>query len=486
MFGGSNKKLKRTTIISIFLGCLLVGLFIARYTTPLSFYWLVLIIVLCPIALGKRYILLLYICLAGLVFGWWRGGVWQNGNLQLEKYYEQKVVLVGRATEDSYYGNNSQIQFTVENIAINGERLQGKVQIKGFGEPMVYRHDLVEVTGKLYKTRGGKQASISFSDIDILARSNSTLENLRREFIAGMQNALPEPAASFATGLLIGQRSLLPEKTSDILLIAGLTHIVAVSGYNLTIIVRAVRQLLKKFSRFQILALSSTLIYIFLLITGYSPSIVRASLVSMLSLVAWYFGRQFKPVLLILLAAATTGFLNPYYVWADIGWYLSFLAFFGVLVLAPLLQTRLFGHRKVPLLGVVAVESFAAQLMTLPLIMMIFGRISLVGLLANIIIVPLVPYAMLFGLFSGFGGMFIPTIAGWFALPARLLLNVMLWLAGWFAKWPHAQIDKTISAGSLAALYGIVVVAIIGLKKHSLSVTIKSIKRKDKQGVRTF
>lgn len=468
-----NKKLKRTTLICTFLGCLLVGLFVAKYTTPLSPYWLVAILVLLPIVFGKKYILLLYLCLAGLVFGWWRGGVWQSGNLELEKYYGQKIVLVGRSTEDSFYTYSSQLQFTVENIAINGERLQGKVQIRGYGEPMVYRHDLVEVTGKLYKTMGGKQASISFSDIDILAHSDSLLETLRRKFIAGMQNALPEPAASFATGLLIGQRTLLPEKTSNALLMAGLTHIVAVSGYNLTIIVRAVRQLLKRFSRFQILALSSTLIYIFLLITGYSPSIVRASLVSMLSLIAWYFGRQFKPLLLILLAAAITGFLNPYYVWGDIGWYLSFLAFFGVLILAPLLQTKFFGKRKVPLIGSVAIESFSAQILTLPLIMMIFGRISIVGLLANIIIVPLVPYAMLFGLFAGLTGMSIPAIAGWFALPARLLLDIMLWLTSWFAKWPHAMIDKTISAANLAYLYAVLLITIVGLRNYTQSVKIK-------------
>ena len=215
-----NKQLKRTTAICVFLACLLVGLFIAQYTTPLSIYWLILVIVLCPIAFGKKYILLLYLCLAGFVFGWWRGGVWQSGDLELEKYYGQKIVLTGRSTEDSFYGNNSQIQFTVENIAINGERLQGKVQIKGYGEAMVYRHDLVEVTGKLYETRGGKQAAISFSDIETLATSTSTIEDLRRGFIVGMQNALPEPAASFATGLLIGQRSLLPEATTQVLLIA--------------------------------------------------------------------------------------------------------------------------------------------------------------------------------------------------------------------------------------------------------------------------
>jgi competence protein ComEC len=153
------------------------------------------------------------------------------------------------------------------------------------------------------------------------------------------------------------------------------------------------------------------------------------------------------------------------------------LAFFGVLVVAPLLQARIFGNKKVPLLGSVAIESFAAQIMTLPLIMMIFGRVSLVGLLANVIIVPLVPLAMLFGLFAGLAGMAMPVIAGWFALPARLLLNIMLWLAAWFAKWPHAQIQKMISPSSLVALYGILAIIVIGLRKRSQSVTIEAVKR---------
>jgi competence protein ComEC len=465
-----NKKIKRTTLICIFLGLLLIGLFISKFTSPISITWLILVAVLFPIAFGRWYFLLIYIIFAGLILGWWRGGLLQTQHAGYQKYFGQKVEVVGRATEDSTYTNQSQIQFAVESVQINGTKLPGKIQIKGFGEAMVYRHDVVKASGKLYPTLGGKQAGVSFSSIDVLARSKSSIDDFRRNFIAGMESALPEPAASFAVGLLVGQRSLLPSDVATVLTIVGLTHVVAVSGYNLTIIIRAVQSALKRFSRFQVLAISLALIYLFILVTGYSPSIIRATIVSVFSLIAWYFGRSFRPILLILMAASITGFANPYYIWNDIGWYLSFLAFFGVLILAPLLTARIFGNRKIPLLGAVAIESFSAQIMTLPVIMLIFGRISVIGLLANIIIVPLVPLGMLLSLIAGVGGMLVPVVAGWLALPARILLNIMLWLAAWFSKWPSAQIMAKISPGSLITLYLIIGVFLIGLKKRLQSI----------------
>src|SRR5690606_12381438 len=112
--------------------------------------------------------------------------------------------------------------------------------------------------------------------------------------------------------------------TTDHLTKVGLIHIVAVSGYNLTIIINACRRLLQKRSRFQTLVLSLSLIGTFLLFTGYSPSIVRAALVSGLSLGLWFLGRRIKPVPLLFLAAAITAGANPLYLWSNIGWYLSF------------------------------------------------------------------------------------------------------------------------------------------------------------------
>jgi len=464
-------QIRRTTFICILLASLLVGLFAAKFTEPISISWLILGLLLLPVILSRRAIIIvLYCVMIGLLGGWYRGGALQQHDKIYQNYYHKKVAITARATEDSVYGNRSQLTFAVENILLEDQKIPGKIKVSGFGEAMIYRHDVVSITGKLYPIRGGNQANISYAQIKVLARAKSPLEDFRRRFVAGMQNALPEPAASFAVGLLVGQRSLLPSDLLAVLTIVGLTHIVAVSGYNLTIIVRATTKLLKKFSKFQTLAVSFLLIYLFLLVTGFSPSIVRASIVSGLSLLAWYFGHQFRPLVLLLLAAAITGLYNPYYIWGDIGWYLSFFAFFGVLILAPLLTLRL--KLKLPLLGDIAIESLSAQIMTLPLIMFIFGRVSVVGLLANIIIVPLVPFAMLFSLIAGLAGAVVPAVAGWLALPARIVLDFMLLAATWFSHWPSAQALASITAVGLVFLYLILAIFILGLKKHTENVKI--------------
>jgi len=120
----------------------------------------------------------------------------------------------------------------------------------------------------------------------------------------------------------------------------GLTHIIAVSGYNLTIILHAGKRLLGKRSKRISTFLSLALIAVFLLLAGASASIVRAAIVSVLSIAAGYYGRTFKPLNLIVLAAAITAWANPVYVWSDVSWYLSFLAFYGVMVVSPLIQKR--------------------------------------------------------------------------------------------------------------------------------------------------
>lgn len=464
--------MRRTTYILWGCVALLIGLFAAKFTYPISVQWLLVAVVLVPLyftKIGK----IIYIATVMLLIGWWRGGLLQAEYQQLAQYYDQKVTVAGYVQEDATYSYNGQLETTLVLTSINNQPANGKITLRGY-EAAIYRHDFVEATGKLNQTRGGKQGSMSFADITVISRSESMIETLRRNFIVGMQNALPEPAASLGIGILVGQRSLLPDDVSAALQIAGLTHIVAVSGYNLTIIINAVRRLSRKLSRFQTVMISGGLLYGFLLITGFSPSIVRASLVAGLGLAAWYYGREIRPVVLILFAAAITGFVNPYYVWGDIGWYLSFLAFFGVLIIAPLI-IRIFAKSKkeLPLLPTVAVESFSAQIMTLPLIMFIFGKVSIVGFTANSIIVPFVPFAMLASFIAGVCGMIAPAIAGWIALPARVLLNAMINISSWMAELPHAIAAIQISAVTMLCLYVIIGIVVLGLKKRAQSVIIE-------------
>lgn len=120
----------------------------------------------------------------------------------------------------------------------------------------------------------------------------------------------------------------------------------------------------------------------------------RAGLVAGLSLWAWYYGRKFHPVTLLAVAASITVLVHPPYVWGDIGWALSFAAFSGVIVLAPLLIAYFYGNTKPRFVARIIIETGSAQLVTLPIMLGVFGQFSVVALLSNVMVLTLVPYAM--------------------------------------------------------------------------------------------
>lgn len=254
----------------------------------------------------------------------------------------------------------------------------------------------------------------------------------------------------------------------------GLTHIIAVSGYNLTIMLNASHKLFAGRSKRQATMVSLALIIIFLLLAGASASIVRAAIVSTLSIATTYYGRSMKPLNLISLAAAITVYANPIYLWSDISWYLSFLAFFGVMVLAPLVAARLpFSHLGV--LADVSIESICAEVMSQPLVLFTFGQVSLIGLPANVLVVALVPLAMLLAAIAGLTGMCMPLLAGWISWPAKALLNYMLDIAHLLADLPHVfQKNLVLSLKDMLLWYAGLAFFIVALwyKSNAKSATI--------------
>jgi competence protein ComEC len=456
------RRYKRTTLITAFCLAVLAGLGLARQISFVPSPIFLTCLLLAIFLKNKRVAALMVVIMLGLGFGLWRGGAYMSHVRDLQSLALQKVTIQATAASDSFYGNKSQIQFTGNSIELLKPykgRLAGSFKLSGFGERMIYRGDRVEVSGKIFPSRGSNQATIAYAQLTRLSAGHSWYSDFSRRFSAGMQSALPEPLASFAMGLLIGQRTNLPADITSALIAVGLVHIVAVSGYNLTIIVRAIGRL-KLGSKYQKLMSSLALIAGFVLVTGFSASIVRAALVSALSLWAWYFGRRIKPVLLISFAAAVTAFWNPFYLWSDIGWYLSFLAFFGVLVIAPLIQARLFS-KPPKVLTSVLIETLSAEIMTLPLILMTFSQLSVIALAANVLVVPLVPLAMLLSAVAGVTGMLVPQIAGWFALPARLLLTYMLDIVHMLANIPSVLIHRAISLSYMLVIYAVVLAVVL-------------------------
>jgi competence protein ComEC len=105
----------------------------------------------------------------------------------------------------------------------------------------------------------------------------------------------------------------------------------------------------------------------------------------------------------------------------------------------------------------VAIETISAELMTIPIILYVFGQISLIGLPANVFVVTLIPLSMLLGLLAGLAGMLIAPIASWLAWPAIQLLNYMLDIARIFASLPHTFLQNLdFKLGQMLIAYGLV------------------------------
>lgn len=463
--------LVQTDLLIVGCGSFLVGLLAARFYAG-GQLWIVILFAGAMVLVARRKaVRLVAIVLLGLSLGIWRGGVMLQALRPYHQFAAQTVTMQATATADAVYGQNSQLSFDVSHVQFISPKkvtVPGIVKVSGFGELAIYRGDVLQITGKLYPTRGGKQASIGYARLARVSTHQTTVDILRRKFVAGMQTALPEPAASFGLGLLIGQRNTLPYAASQSLLMVGLTHIIAVSGYNLTILLNAARRLLGDRSKRLTTIVGVSLMLFFLLFAGTSASIVRAAVVSGLGLAAWYYGRTVRPMVLIMLAAAITTFATPMYFWSDISWWLSILAFFGILVLAPRITSRIYKKRTPSLLVQIAIETLCAELMTIPLILFVFGQVSFIGLLANVLVASVIPLAMLLSFIAGLAGMLIPLLSGWLAWPATILLTYMLDTATLLSRIPHVfQTNAYLGETDMALCYLLILGLVLALRQKT-------------------
>lgn len=156
--------------------------------------------------------------------------------------------------------------------------------------------------------------------------------------------------------------------------------------------------------------------------------------------------------------------VNPSFGWSDLGWQLSFGAFAGVILLAPLLQRYFFGDKPPGNIRQILGETISAQLMTLPILVMAFGVMSNVAVIANIMILPLVPLAMLLVFLTGILAT-IPVIGMLIAYPTTWLLSYMVWVAEWTSSLSWAQMEVEIGWWVAVVFYVLLGLAIWYMKR---------------------
>jgi competence protein ComEC len=422
--------------------------------------WLVVAaILLVAVILSQRRWLCLAACLAGGCIGAWRG-VNERLSLQVyQPYYGQLVQISGVLREDTSYGQHGDQRFELSEVRLlDSPRLQGKAWISIAQKADLKRGDTVTVQGKLGEGFGTLPASMYRATIMNIERPHpGDMARIFRDwFAAGVREGVPEPQASLGIGYLTGQRSALPASLDEQLRTVGLTHAVVASGYNLTILVSFARNLLAAASKYTATLAAGLMVVLFMLVTGFSPSMIRAGLVSGLSLATWYCGRVIHPSVLVPLAAAVTVLLRPAYAWGDIGWCLSFAAFAGVIVLAPLLHHYFWAEsEKPPMILRLVIETVAAQLVTLPIILHSFGQYAAYALPANLLVIPLVPLAMASTFVAGIVGLVAPGLAHLAGWPATFVLRYMTWVVEHIASLPGASEEITFNTVGLTAAYAL-------------------------------
>lgn len=218
------------------------------------------------------------------------------------------------------------------------------------------------------------------------------LTGVRHGIERHINQTLPEPEASFLAGLLLGSRRLIPPDVLANLSRTGTTHIIAVSGANVVIIASFVL-LAARYLTHNVRAawwLSLVIIWGFVALTGLSAAAVRGATVASFSLWVKHVRRSMPIATILLIPAAISVMINPK-VFNDLGWQLSYAAFFGIIVIAPKLKKWLEQHSI--LLPATFAETTAATLTTSPISWWNFHTLSISGLLVNPLILWLVPIA---------------------------------------------------------------------------------------------
>ncbi len=277
----------------------------------------------------------------------------------------------------------------------------------------------------------------------------AVLEQTRTRFERAIDRSMPQTEAALLKGILVGSRADLPAKVRNDFRRTGTSHIVAVSGYNVTIVVAALAAMVS-FVPLPLTArtvLTVTAIAAFVVLTGSSPSVVRAGIMAGVVVLTRLLGRPSAAGHALLLASALMVLVQPE-TSTSLSFQLSVAATAGLIFLADGFADRL---RFVPeALGVRTslASTLAATAGTQPLILLAFGQASLVAPLANILILPLVPVAMLLGAIIAAIAWVVPTAAPVVGWVAWLPLAAIVQLAHLVASWPGAGIQ----AGPLAAV----------------------------------
>jgi len=294
-----------------------------------------------------------------------------------------------------------------------------------------------------YLAHQGIHATMYYPGIEVLDKGRgfaplAGVYSLRSNLARVLAEVLPEPQAALAQGIVLGIRSNIPAELQHDFAVSGTTHLLAISGLNIGIMAGVLLGIgFSLFGRRHYLYVWLTLgaVWLYAVITGMNPPVVRGAIMASLFLLAEALGRQRSAMVALALAAAVMVGVHPY-ILGDASFQLSFLAMAGLVFIYPVLQesgrriisSKLGEEGALVSLCNVIVDTWSATLAATiaiwPVLACYFGFVSLVGPLATFLAMPALPFIIVTG-----------ALAGIIGLAAVMAAQVVSWLAWLFLSY---------------------------------------------------
>ncbi len=462
----------------------LSGIFLANFM-PINLWWmarfLIVLIVLMLVFWSNILRRLIIFCLLGLVLGLSYFKIYDLRASYHQLVYGQKMAISGQIQEPPKI-KPTQIQAI---ISYNGAKILvnlPRYPEYQFGDILSFKGEITDpktikpidnFNYGQYLIGQNIRGWVKNPDTDTITvrrpprSSNSvkfkkTIFQTSQKFQESLTKTLPEPYASFQIGLILGNRTTqIPDSLTSAFNRTGTTHIIAVSGYNITIIISMLALCFALFSRRLAFWLTLIFIGIFIVMTGASASVVRAGILG--GLVAWgrLEGRRINHLILLLFVTFIMLLFNPYQIHTDASFQLSFLAFAGLIYVSPMIQNFRIVSKLPETIRAVFSETMGAQIACFPILVYNFGIISLVAPIVNCLILPFVPLSMLLGFIAGIGGMIWLKLGQLLADIAWIILKYIIVVETYFSQISWAAISFKTAEWFWIPIYYVVIILLI-------------------------
>ena len=322
--------------------------------------------------------------------------------------------------------------------------------------------------------------SIKANEISIIKENNVNIilklcNNARNKIIKTAENILPQETSGLVTEILIGEKKNIEEEITESFSKASLSHILAISGTHISYIIVGISFLLtkSKISKKSAYITTIILLIIFMFITRFAPSVVRACIMGIIMLLSKVVYRKNDIINSIAISLIIILIYNPFSI-RDIGLQLSYLGTLGIVFLNKPISTFLSKYINKKIAAMLAV-TLAAEIMIFPIAVLNFNTISTMFLISNIVAVPLSGAIILYGYVNIFVGMISFKIGKSIAIILNELVKILIYVAKYTAKIPFSSITVTTPSIITVICYYIMIYSIYNkkcVKKVTAAVTI--------------